>query len=112
MVNQKRESCRDQALTNHGAEKQVELEIDVEKMNQEEDTNQPSNLGTNQPEVEQLDEPDNRDVNEETSEEPYNIATGRDKRVIQKPIRYHNSATCVLDLSNADHIAFSLDLED
>ncbi|MDV3145754.1 MAG: hypothetical protein Q8736_02640, partial [Sweet potato little leaf phytoplasma] len=112
MVNQKTESYRDQAETDHSAEKQVELEIDVGKMKQEEDVSQPSTSGITQPEVEQPDEPDNADTEEVTREEPYSIATGRERRLIQKPVRYQNSASCAIDLTDADPIAFALALED
>ena len=91
------ESKVDQAVTDHGAEKQVELEIDCGKMKQEEE-DQPSTSGSAQPEVEQQDESGEKHVSKETSEaEPYSIAIGRERRQIQRPQRYLNSVTCTLD---------------
>ena len=111
MVNQKQESKVDHAEIDHGAIKQVELEIDYGKTRQEEDEiNQPSTSGTTQPEVEQQDEPDDKDAGEEV--EPYSIATGRERRQIRKPQRYLNSVACAVDSSDADSIAFALAMAD
>ena len=79
MINQNHESKVDKVEMDHGAEKQVDLEINYKKMKQEEeDTNQPSTLGTTQLEVEQQDEPSDKDAGQETIEtEPQSIVIGR-----------------------------------
>ena len=71
------ESKVDQVETDHGAEKQVELEIDYWKMKQEEvETNQLSTSTIAQPRVEQQgeqDKPDDKDASEDIKEESHTI---------------------------------------